>query len=78
MQATGIRPDQIAFGTAVSACAMGGQWERALFLLEEMRQASLRPDVIAYRLRSLDQQARWSLDRFMTEYRLELSSSPAF
>lgn len=67
MQATGIRPDQIAFGTAVSACAMGGQWERALLLLEEMRQASLRPDVIAYRCHSLDQQAPRSLDRFILQ-----------
>lgn len=49
MQATGIKPDQIAFGTAVSACAMGGQWERARALLAEMRRSNLRPDVIAYR-----------------------------
>ena len=49
MQAAGIKPDQIAFGTAVSACAMGGQWERARALLAEMRRSNLRPDVIAYR-----------------------------
>ncbi|CAN0022754.1 unnamed protein product, partial [Laminaria digitata] len=44
MQANGIKPDQIAFGTAVSACAMGGQWERARSLLAEMRRSNLRPD----------------------------------
>lgn len=49
MQAAGIQPDQIAFGTAVSACAMGGQWRRAVSLLADMRKVNLRPDVVAYR-----------------------------
>lgn len=49
MQASGIKPDQIAFGTAVSACAMGGQWQRARDLLSDMRRTNLSPDVVAYR-----------------------------
>lgn len=49
MQAAGIQPDQIAFGTAVSACAMGGRWQQAVDLLRDMRRVNLRPDVIAYR-----------------------------
>lgn len=49
MQAAGIKPDQIAYGTAVSACAMAGQWQKAVALLADMRRSKLRPDVVAYR-----------------------------
>lgn len=49
MKSEGIEPDRIAFGTAVSACAMGGRWQEAKALLEDMRRADIQPDVMAYR-----------------------------
>lgn len=49
MQADGIKPDQIAYGTVLSACATAGEWEKARSLLRDMRRAGLCPDVVAYR-----------------------------
>jgi len=39
MQTAGVRPDRVAFNAAISACAEGGQWARALQLMEEMHAA---------------------------------------
>jgi len=39
MQNAGVRPDRVAFNAAIAACAEGGQWERALELMEEMHAA---------------------------------------
>ena len=36
MQDRGVQPNVISFSAAISACEKGGQWERALELLEEM------------------------------------------
>ncbi|CAM9822017.1 unnamed protein product [Ectocarpus sp. 8 AP-2014] len=61
MQAAGIKPDQIAYGTAVSACAMAGQWEKAVALLADMRRSKLRPDVVAYSsaIKACGAEGRW-------------------
>ena len=37
--ARGVEPDVISFNAAISACEKGGQWERALALLDEMHDA---------------------------------------
>jgi pentatricopeptide repeat domain-containing protein 1 len=47
-QAKGLEPDVITYNATTSACKKGGQWEKALQLLEEMRAKGLEPDVITY------------------------------
>jgi pentatricopeptide repeat protein len=41
-----VAPDVITFSATISACEKGGQWQRALALLDEMRAARVAPDVI--------------------------------
>lgn len=36
MREEGVAPDHFAFGAAVNACAKGGQWERAVALLDQV------------------------------------------
>jgi pentatricopeptide repeat protein len=36
------------YSAAISACEKGGQWEKALQLLEEMRAKDVEPNVITY------------------------------
>lgn len=43
------RPNVIHFNLAMRALATGGQWERALELLEEMRSAGVSPDDRTFR-----------------------------
>ena len=43
-----MTPDVITFSAAISACEKGGQWQRALALLDEMRAARVTPDVITF------------------------------
>ncbi|CAK0875286.1 unnamed protein product [Prorocentrum cordatum] len=38
----------ISYNAGISACEKGEQWQRALALLSEMREAKLDPDVISY------------------------------
>ena len=38
----------ISYSAAMSACEKGGQWQRALELLEGMPQRAPKPDVISY------------------------------
>jgi len=35
----GVAPNVISFNAAISACGKSGRWERALSLLDEMRDA---------------------------------------
>ena len=44
----GVEPDVISFSAAISACEKGGQWERALSLLEEMGRRGVEPDVVSF------------------------------
>ena len=44
----GINPDVISFNTAISACANGGQWEKALNLLQELMNRGIEPDIICF------------------------------
>ncbi|CAK0874690.1 unnamed protein product, partial [Prorocentrum cordatum] len=39
---------QLSYNAGISACEKGEQWQRALALLSEMREAKLEPDVISY------------------------------
>ena len=41
-------PDVISFSAAISACEKGGQWERALSLLEDIKSRGVEPDVISF------------------------------
>merc|ERR1712151_1120289 len=43
-----VTRDVISFSAAISACEKGGQWERALSLLEEMRDMSVTRNVISF------------------------------
>jgi len=44
----GIKPDVITYSAAISACEKGGQWEKALALLQQMRGVGITPNVITY------------------------------
>ena len=44
----GAEPDVISYNAAISACAKGLQWERALSLLDEMQARGLEPNVISF------------------------------
>jgi pentatricopeptide repeat domain-containing protein 1 len=48
MRTKGVKPDVITYNASISACEKGGQWEKALQLLEEMRAKGVEPDVILY------------------------------
>jgi pentatricopeptide repeat protein len=43
-----VAPNVISFSAAISACEKGGQWQRALALLDEMRAKGVAPDVISF------------------------------
>ena len=47
--------DVISYTTAMSACEKGGQWQRALELLEGMSQRDMKPNVISYNAAILTQ-----------------------
>jgi len=36
-----------AYAAAISACAAGGRWERAVALFDEMLEGGVRPDVVS-------------------------------
>ncbi|CAK0901081.1 unnamed protein product [Prorocentrum cordatum] len=45
MREAKLEPDVIStYNAGVSACGKGGQWQRALALLSEMREAKLEPN----------------------------------
>jgi pentatricopeptide repeat protein len=44
----GVEPEVITCSAAISACEKGGQWEKVLQLLEEMRAKGVKPDVTTY------------------------------
>jgi pentatricopeptide repeat protein len=46
MPGLGLLPDLITMNSAISACEKGGQWQKALTLLESMPRLGLQPDVI--------------------------------
>ncbi len=48
MQQRRLEPDVIRYNAAISAYEKGGQWEKALQLLDEMQQRRLEPDVISF------------------------------
>ena len=46
MQTRGIKANVITYSASISACEKGGQWERALALLDEIEAHGLEPNVI--------------------------------
>jgi pentatricopeptide repeat protein len=48
MQRRGVQPNVITWNAAISACAKGAQWERAVELFEEMQRRGVQPDVITW------------------------------
>ena len=48
MDDDGLDPDQYTINEALNACARGGQWERALELLDLARDQGVVLDVISY------------------------------
>ena len=41
MKSRGIKPADISYNNLISACGMGGEWQLALNLFDEMRKSSL-------------------------------------
>jgi pentatricopeptide repeat domain-containing protein 1 len=48
MRALGILQDMISFSAAISACKKGGQWQKALSLLDEKQICGIAPNAITY------------------------------
>ena len=48
MQTAGIKPDVMAYSTAIDSCARQAKWRRAIKLLNEMREAGVEPDLRCY------------------------------
>ncbi|KAL7448132.1 hypothetical protein ACHAWC_000380, partial [Mediolabrus comicus] len=48
MKEKGIEPNEVSYGVAVTACGNGGQWEKALELLEQMRKENMKINTITY------------------------------
>ena len=44
----GVKPDVVAYNTAIDACMEGGKWEMALELFHEMPSKSVSPDMVTY------------------------------
>ena len=44
----GVTGNVISFNAAISACEKGGQWQRALLLLDDMCMAGVTMDVISF------------------------------
>ncbi len=40
MKEKGIEPNEVTYGVAVAACGNGGQWEKSLELLDQVRTTS--------------------------------------
>lgn len=39
---------QVCYNAAISACGKGRQWQRAVGLLDVMREKGIAPDLISY------------------------------
>jgi pentatricopeptide repeat domain-containing protein 1 len=48
VRSCGVAPNLITLGGAISACGRGSQWQKALGLLDEVRQRKLAPNIIVY------------------------------
>ena len=48
MQFARVKPDLFSYNAAMTACAKGAEWERALALLGELRPRGLEPSVVSY------------------------------
>ncbi|CAN0269948.1 unnamed protein product, partial [Phaeothamnion confervicola] len=44
---SGLAPNVVAFGTAIKACARGGDWRQALDILDGMPAVGVQPNIIA-------------------------------
>lgn len=43
-----LAPNRFCYAAVIKALANGGQWERALEKLDEMRQLGMTPDAVVY------------------------------
>lgn len=48
MEAKGIEPTQVTYSVTISALGNGLQWERALWLLNLMREKGMQVNLITY------------------------------
>lgn len=51
MRRASVRPDTVAYNSAIDACSVIGDWQAALRLLGQMKEGTLaapRPDVVSY------------------------------
>eukprot|EP00439_Symbiodinium_sp_Y106_P073702 s287_g13.t4 len=42
------QPTEIAWNAAITACETGGEWQRAVLLLSQMRPARVSPDIVSF------------------------------
>jgi len=48
MKRDGVRPNRVAYTSAISACANSKLWDSAYTLFNDMKNDGLRPDLVAY------------------------------
>eukprot|EP00966_Prymnesium_polylepis_P093678 2167735-Prymnesium_polylepis.1 len=48
MRQCGVEPNEFSFSASISACEKGGQWERALSLLDDMQRRGVRPNMFSF------------------------------
>jgi pentatricopeptide repeat protein len=58
-----VRPNRVAYASAISACATGGQWVLAIKLLDDMREVGVSPDVrhCAAAIAACDKGGAWEM-----------------
>ena len=48
MKSRGAKPADVSYNNFISACGMGGEWQLALNLFDEMRKSSLTVSLYMY------------------------------
>jgi pentatricopeptide repeat protein len=48
MEDNGVPPNEVSYSVCITACGNGGQWEKALQLLNLMKEKSMQTNLITY------------------------------